>query len=85
MKDTTKALDSLKTLLEAGVSPFHAIAESERRLKEQGFQKLILGEAWSVAPGNSYYVNLYGSSLIAFSIGAYPSVCWARHSFLIPV
>ena len=70
MKDTTKALDSLKTLLEAGVSPFHAIAESERRLKEQGFQKLILGEAWSVAPGNSYYVNLYGSSLIAFSIGA---------------
>lgn len=70
MKDTTKTLDSLKTLLEAGVSPFHAIAESERRLKEQGFQKLILGEAWSVAPGNSYYVNLYGSSLIAFSIGA---------------
>lgn len=70
MKDTTKALDSLKALLEAGVSPFHAIAESERRLKEQGFQKLTLGEAWSVAPGNSYYVNLYGSSLIAFSIGA---------------
>lgn len=70
MKDTTKALDSLKALLEAGVSPFHAIAESERRLKEQGFQKLTLGEDWSVAPGNSYYVNLYGSSLIAFSIGA---------------
>ena len=69
MNDAKKALDSLKTLLSAGVSPFHAVNEGIRRLEEKGFQELELGSAWEVAPGGSYYVNLYGSSLVAFSIG----------------
>lgn len=69
MNDAKKALNSLKTLLSAGVSPFHAVNEGIRRLEEKGFQELELGSAWEVAPGGSYYVNLYGSSLVAFSIG----------------
>ena len=69
MNDAKKALDSLQTLLSAGVSPFHAVNEGIRRLEEKGFQELELGSAWEVAPGGSYYVNLYGSSLVAFSIG----------------
>ena len=69
MNDAKKALDSLQTLLSAGVSPFHAVNEGIRRLEEKGFQELELGSTWEVAPGGSYYVNLYGSSLVAFSIG----------------
>ena len=50
MNDAKKALDSLKTLLSAGVSPFHAVNEGIRRLEEKGFQELELGSAWEVAP-----------------------------------
>ena len=42
MNDAKKALDSLQTLLSAGVSPFHAVNEGIRRLEEKGFQELEL-------------------------------------------
>lgn len=70
MKDTKKAIQSLEELLAAGVSPYHAVKHSIDRLEKAGFTELKPGKTWDVKPGNSYYVNLYGSSLIAFSIGA---------------
>ena len=70
MKDARKAIQNLEELLTAGVSPYHAVKHSIDRLEKAGFTELKPGKAWEVKAGNSYYVNLYGSSLIAFSVGA---------------
>ncbi len=70
MKDTKKAIQSLEDLLQASVSPFHTIKKSMERLSAAGFTELTAAESWKVEPGKSYYVNLYDSSLIAFSVGS---------------
>lgn len=70
MKDARKAIQNLEELLTAGVSPYHAVKHSIDRLEKAGFTELKPGKTWEVKAGNSYYVNLYGSSLIAFSVGA---------------
>lgn len=59
----------LKQTIEASVSPFHCILESSRQLKEAGFEELELGKRWTLAPGGSYFVNCYDSTLAAFTIG----------------
>lgn len=69
MTNADLALNSLETLLNAGVSPYHAVAESKRRLEENGFQCLDAAASWKLVPGHSYYTDLYGSSLIAFTVG----------------
>ena len=69
MKDAKKAIRSLEDLLQAGVSPYHAIKKSVERLSAQGFEELKAHKAWEIKPGKSYYVNLYGSSLLAFTVG----------------
>ena len=69
MKDAKKAIRSLEDLLQAGVSPYHAIEKSVERLSAQGFEELKAHKAWEIKPGKSYYVNLYGSSLLAFTVG----------------
>lgn len=70
MKDYRKSIHELEELLTAGVSPYHAIEKSISMLAEKGFEELKASKAWEVKPGKSYYVNLYGSSLIAFCVGA---------------
>ncbi len=69
MKDQKHAIRSLEELLQAGVSPYHAIEKSIERLTDHGFEELKPQKSWELRAGKSYYVNLYGSSLIAFSIG----------------
>lgn len=69
MSEQTLAIKSLETLLCAGVSPFHAVAHAARRLKDAGFSELCAKDSWQIEPGHSYYVDLYGSSLIAFTVG----------------
>lgn len=70
MKDYKKSIHELEDLLLAGVSPYHAIEKSISRLEEKGFKELKASKSWDVKAGGSYYVNLYGSSLVAFSVGA---------------
>lgn len=70
MKEYKKSILELEELLLAGVSPYHAIEKSAERLEKKGFEELKASKSWDVKPGKSYYVNLYGSSLVAFSIGS---------------
>ena len=64
-----KEIDSLKSLIQASVSPYHCIAKAAGRLAEAGFSRLELGTPWELSAGNSYFVPVYDSTLIAFAVG----------------
>ncbi|MBE5906033.1 MAG: M18 family aminopeptidase [Lachnospiraceae bacterium] len=61
--------EKLFTLLEAGVTPFHVVAHVEEELKNAGFTKLCMKQAWSLENGKSYYINHNDSALFAFHVG----------------
>jgi aspartyl aminopeptidase len=64
--NTIKQLDSL---VAASVSPYHCIMAASKQLSEAGFHELPLSTTWKLIKGESYYINVFDSSLIAFSIG----------------
>lgn len=70
--DKTQAEDLL-AFIDASPSPFHAVAESVRRLQAAGFRELREGDAWQVAPGDRVYVVRDGGTVAAFEIGTEPS------------
>lgn len=56
-------------MLRAGVTPFMCVEECERRLEENGFEKIAYEDAWNLVPGGKYMVNHHGTTLFAFSVG----------------
>ncbi len=70
--DKTQALDLL-AFIDASPSPFHAVAESVRRLEAAGFRGLCESEAWQLAPGDRVYVVRDGATLSAFEVGTGPA------------
>ena len=67
---TDNDLQKLSQMLQASVSPYHCILETERQLSEAGFLPLSLGENWTeLKRGGAYYVNVFDSTLFAFRIG----------------
>ena len=46
-----KEIDSLKSLIQASVSPYHCIAKAAGRLAEAGFSRLELGTPWELSAG----------------------------------
>ncbi len=51
-------------------TPYHAVAETARRLTARGFQELSETQAWDLSPGDRRYVVRGHGSLLAFSVGA---------------
>ena len=51
-------------------TPFHAVAETTRRLRDAGFRELSPADAWDLSPGDRRYVERGGGSLVAFQIGS---------------
>lgn len=65
--------DSVRSLLELvqeSVSPWHTVEAVRQRLAKAGFQALSLGEKWTLAKGQSYYVEAFDSTLLAFTVGS---------------
>ena len=62
-------INSLLDFIEDSPSPFHAVLTSTNKLTKAGFAELNLGDAWELQRGGKYFVNVYGSTLIAFTIG----------------
>lgn len=48
---------------------FTTVQTSIELLRDAGFKELELGADWELERGRSYYVNVYDSSLMAFSVG----------------
>ncbi len=64
-----KDIDQLTRLLLGSVSPFHCILTSSAFLEEAGFTRLDLTSPWELKPECGYYVPVFDSSLIAFTVG----------------
>src|SRR3954453_15061799 len=62
----------LRAFVDAGPSPFHAVAEMARRLRDVGFRELLEEDSWELAAGNRRYVVRDGGSIIAFRLGSAP-------------
>lgn len=62
----------LLSFIQRASSPFHTVQESIRLLQNAGFMPLTVGTDWHLQPNHSYYVSLYDSTLIAFTIGSSP-------------
>ena len=60
--------EKLLQLTDKARSPFHCIKEAKSQLSEAGFLELSLGEEWKLSENSAYYVDCYGSSLVAFRI-----------------
>ncbi len=56
----------LLTYIGAAPSPFHAVAESRRRLGDAGFAALGLEDPWPDAPGR--YLTARGGALVAWEV-----------------
>ena len=68
IEQRTRTAEELKKRIEDSVSPFHSIIYATDELEEVGFEKLELGSRWKIERGRRYYVNVYGSTLVAFAI-----------------
>lgn len=66
--DQKQAALRLLDFTERGVSPYHVVQESQRILRENGFTELLLQEKWKLEQGKKYYVNIYGTTCVAFRI-----------------
>ena len=67
-----KEIDEMKqfmNFLDQGVSPYHAVAECKRQLKEAGFEELVVTDSWKIEAGKQYYVSPYPSMMIAITVG----------------
>lgn len=55
--------------LKQSPTPYHAVRQMARRLEAAGFERLDEQAAWSLAPGQRYYVTRNDSTIIAFQTG----------------
>lgn len=69
MRDVLNDAFMLMVNLKASVSPFHAVKNAEDKLENSGFRRLMADDIWNLERGGRYFVNVYGSTLFAFTIG----------------
>jgi aspartyl aminopeptidase len=58
--------------LDASPTPFHAVAETTKRLVAKGFTELSEREPWQLAKGDRRFVVRGGSTIVAFICGSEP-------------
>lgn len=64
--------DDLIDYINASPTPWHAVAETVRRLEEAGFRELDEGEEWDITPSDRVFVVRGGTSIAALEIGQEP-------------
>jgi len=67
-----KSVETLLSFIEGSPSPFHTVVQSKDLLQKAGFTELFATQPWKIKAGGNYYIDIYGSSLLAFRIGANP-------------
>jgi aspartyl aminopeptidase len=60
----------LMDYIAAGPTAFHAVAETEKRLKKAGFIELAEHDAWKLKKGGKYFLKKNDSALLAFVMGS---------------
>lgn len=64
-----KTNQNLLEYIKNATSPFHVVLESAKILEEAGFEELILAKKWDLKKEGKYFVQAYGTTLFAFTIG----------------
>lgn len=62
-------MNAVIQMLKESVSSYHTVLAAERRLVEDGFQKLQMQEVWNLKNEGKYYIIHRDSSLFAFTVG----------------
>lgn len=62
-------IQALGQMVQASTSPYHSILEASRQLHQEGFEELSLSSSWTLKKGGAYYVNVFDSTLIGFTVG----------------
>jgi len=70
--NTLESAKNLIDFIEKAPSSYHSVLAAISELETAGFSQLELAEPWDVEPGKSYYINVYGTSLFAFTVGNEP-------------
>lgn len=65
--------DSFMQFIDTAVTSYHSVLHAKEMLISKGFRELTLNARWELAPGKSYYVNVYDTSLVAFQISDNPN------------
>jgi aspartyl aminopeptidase len=65
----SEVVRDLLAFLDRSPTPYHAAAESVRRLEAAGYQRVEEGDLWELAPGDRRYVVRAEGSLLAFEVG----------------
>lgn len=63
------AVADLLGFIDRSPTPYHAVAESVRRLRAAGYQPLDAAELWELGPCDRRYTLRGGGSLLAFEVG----------------
>lgn len=67
--DMRDLVADLLAFIDRSPSPYHAVAETERRLRGAGYERLVEASIWDFTPGSKSFVVRGDGSLIAFHIG----------------
>ena len=62
-------VNELLDFINLSPSPAHVVDTSEKRLMKSGFERLSMDKPWSLQAGGKYFVSVYGTALLAFTIG----------------
>lgn len=73
MTHTQSIPEQLLSFIQQATSPYHTVLTSTAILKAHGFTELSLTEPWHIERGQAYYVKVYDSTLVAFTVGQNPS------------
>lgn len=65
-----KEILQLKQAVASAVSPYHCILDASRQLAEAGFRELPLDKPWQLNKGGQYFINVFDSTLIGFTLGS---------------
>lgn len=65
----THEIEALLSFIQQSPSPAHTVAAASARLRSAGFAELSLAEDWQLATGGRYFVSVYGTTLLAFTVG----------------
>ncbi|MEP7049017.1 MAG: M18 family aminopeptidase [Pseudomonadota bacterium] len=71
-QDRSPEASDLAAFLDAGKTPYHAVAEVRRRLMNAGFRAFREQEAWQIQPGTRGFTVRSGGSIVAFQVGSKP-------------
>ena len=61
--------EELLHYIKTSTSPFHVVNTSKEYLSKEGFSELRLTEKWELSKGGKYYVDCYGTTVFAITVG----------------